>query len=72
MKPIFTTFAITASVILFAQQSAPSVVWTQNYRFNNTNSYGMTLDNNNNLTFMARDQMFNSDTGETIEKIHLV
>ena len=55
MKTIFTTLAITTSVILFAQQSPPSVEWTQNYNINNTSAYNVALDNNNNVIFITED-----------------
>ncbi|TDX83153.1 T9SS type A sorting domain-containing protein [Epilithonimonas xixisoli] len=72
MKTIFTTLAITTSVILFAQQSPPSVEWTQNYKINNTYSYNLGLDNDNNFTFFAKDSYFDTESGETIDNIHLV
>ena len=72
MKTIFTTLAIRTSVILFAQQSPPSVEWTQNYNINNTSAYNVALDNNNNVIFITEDIKFNSGTGETIKNNHLV
>ena len=66
MKTIFTTLAISSAAFLYAQQSAPSVEWTRDYKINHTSSEALCLDNNNVMTFMAKDNDGSS------EKLHLV
>ncbi|GEM_PF-5247519 len=72
MKTISITLAIFSAVSLAAQDSPPSLDWNVQYRINDTYSYGMAVDNDNKVTIMATDYLFDEATGESVKTFHLL